>query len=137
MRAVLLLLLTGLITAMPPKAMAKDHGDHGNKHWKDDDDEDREHHRKYGEACFRDDDLRVIHDYYRPRSLPPGLQKKLYRTGQLPPGWEKKIRPFPDTVERRLPPLCSGCARGYMDGYAIIYQPRSRLIIDIHGVFTP
>ncbi|HYM09140.1 MAG TPA: hypothetical protein VEU62_00335 [Bryobacterales bacterium] len=138
MRAVILvLLLGGLIAAGPRAALAKDHSDHDRKHWNDDDEQDREHHRKYGDACFRDDDLRVIHDYYRPRSLPPGLQKKLYRTGHLPPGWEKKIQRFPDTVERRLPPLCSGCARGYMDGYAIVYQPRSRLIIDIHGVFTP
>ena len=34
----------------------------------------------------------------------------------------------------RLPPEC---ARGYMDGYAIVYQPRSRIIVDIHAVFAP
>ncbi len=136
MSALLLLLLTGLMAWTPQTALAKDHDGHGKKHWKDDDD-DREHHRKYGQACFREDDIRIIHEYYRPRTLPPGLQKKLYRTGQLPPGWEKKIQPFPDTIERRLPPPCSGCARGYMDGYAIVYQPRSRVIIDIHAVFAP
>lgn len=115
--------------------MAKDH-DHGKKHWKDDDDDDRDRHRRYGEACFRDDDIRVIYEHYHPRSLPPGLQKKLYRTGQLPPGWEKKIQPFPVVIERRLPPLCAGCVRGYMDGYAVVYQPRSRVIIDIHAVIA-
>jgi hypothetical protein len=129
----MLLLLAALIVSMPPIAKAKDHEDNGKKHWKDDD-WDRDRHRQYGAACFRQQDLRVIHDYYRPRSLPPGLEKKLYRTGHLPPGWERKIRPFPPTIERGLPPICSGCARGYVDGYAIVYQPRSRVIIDIHAV---
>jgi hypothetical protein len=123
MRILLLLLLGGLVIAK----------DHGKKHWKDDE----KHLRTYGAFYFRGDDIRIIYDHYRPRQLPPGLQKKLYRTGQLPPGWEKKIRPFPVVIERRLPPLCGGCERGYLDGYAIVYQPRSRVIIDVHAVFTP
>jgi hypothetical protein len=135
MRPLLLLVLAGLIASTAP-ASAKDHG-RGNDHWKEkEDDDDRGRHQRYGEACFRDDDIRVIYEYYHPRSLPPGLQKKLYRTGQLPPGWQKKIQPFPVVVERRLPPLCAGCARGYMDGYAIVYQPSSRAIIDIHAVIS-
>ena len=133
MRSLLLLAMAGLIVSTAPVATAKKDKDHG-KHWKDDDDD---RHRRYGEACFRNDDIRVIYEYYRPRSLPPGLQKKLYRTGQLPPGWERKIQPFPVVVDRRLPPICAGCARGYMDGYAIVYQPRSRTIIDIHAVIVP
>lgn len=142
MRVGMLLFLVGLAGSMVHSAAAKDHdGDrgnkHANKHWKDDDDEDRERHRAYGDLCFREDHLRIIYGYYRPRSLPPGLQKKLYRTGQLPPGWEKKIQPFPSVVERELPRLPPECARGYMDGYAIVYQPRSRIIVDIHAVFTP
>jgi hypothetical protein len=123
MRILLLLLLGGLVAGK----------DHGKKHWKDDE----KHDRAYGAFYYRDDDIRIIYDYYHPRHLPPGLQKKLYRTGRLPPGWEKKIRPFPVVIERRLPPLCVGCARGYIDGYAIVYQPRSRVIIDVHAVFTP
>jgi len=66
---------------------------------------------------------------------PPGLQKKFYRTGQLPPGWQKKMQPFPYEIERRLPPIPDGCARGYMDGYAVVYEPRTRVIVDIHAVF--
>jgi hypothetical protein len=136
MRALILLLLAGLIASTGQTALAKHRDDDDRKHWKDDD-WDREYHRKHGEACFRENDIRVIHEYYRPRSLPPGLQKKLYRTGQLPPGWERKIRPFPVIIEQRLPSLCSGCARGYMDGYAVVYQPRTRVIIDVHAVLAP
>lgn len=137
MRALIFLFLAGLVGSSPRIAIAGDHGDHDEKHHRDRDDDDRERHRKYRDDCFRDEHLAVIHDYYRPRALPPGLEKKFYRTGQLPPGWEKKIQPFPEVVERRLPPVCAGCARGYMDGYAVIYQPRTRVIIDIHAIFRP
>lgn len=141
MRVILLFIAAGLAGLAPRAAMAWDHDDHGNKHWKHggdddrDDDRDREHHRRHPDACFRDDHLRAIHEYYAARPLPPGLQKKLYRTGQLPPGWERKVRPFPYEIERTLPPLCEGCARGYVDGYAVMYQPRTHVVIDFHAVF--
>ena len=127
MKVQILLFLAGLLASTAPAALAKDHG---KKHWKD-------HDRKYAAAYFHEDHIRILYDYYRPQRLPPGLQKKLYRTGQLPPGWEKKMRPFPVLIDRRMPPLCYGCERGYLDGYAIVYQPRSRLIIDVHAVFAP
>ena len=129
MKAQILLLLAGLLASTAPAALAKDHGKK-QKHWMD-------HDSKYAAAYFHEDHIRILYDYYRPRQLPPGLQKKLYRTGQLPPGWEKKMRPFPEAIDRRMPPLCYGCERGYLDGYAIVYQPRSRLIIDVHAVFAP
>jgi hypothetical protein len=85
-------------------------------------------------SVFRVEDIRVIHEYYY-RDLSPGLKKKLYRTGQLPSGWQKKMQPFPDEIEHQLPPIPDRCARGYMDGYAVVYQPRTRVIVDIHAVF--
>ena len=138
MRILLLLVAIELVGTIPQTAYAWDRDDHDNQHWKRDRDyDDREHHRRYGEACFRDEHLRLIRDYYHPRALPPGLERKFYATGQLPPGWERKVRPFPVEVERRLPPLCSGCARGYMNGYAIVFQPRTHIIIDFHAVLAP
>jgi len=77
----------------------------------------------------------VIRNYYREQGLPPGLAKKYSRTGQLPPGWQKKIQPFPYEVERSLPPAPAGYARGYVDGYAVVYQPRTHVVIDFHAVF--
>ena len=133
------LLAAFLLAIVPRGAKAWDHDDHEKKHWKhhDFDDDDRDHHRRYGDSCFRDEHLRIIGDYYHRRDLPPGLQKKFYRTGQLPPGWAKRVCPFPYEVEQRLPPVCGGCARGYVDGYAVVYQPRSGLVIDFHAVFAP
>ena len=138
MRKLLLVLFTASLAFAPKAALSWDRDDdHGRPHWKDRGDDDRDRHRRYGDSCFREDHLRIIHDYYRPRNLPPGLEKKFYRTGHLPPGWERRIHPFPYEIERRLPPVCAGCARGYMDGYAIVYQPRTRLIIDFHAVVGP
>jgi len=132
------LVLAALLGLMQPLGIARDHDNpgKGKGHWKHADDDDRERHQTCGAGCFNEDNLRVIRGYYGPQGLPPGLAKKYYRTGQLPPGWEKKIRPFPVEVEQRLPPPCGGCARGYIDGYAVVYQPQTRVIIDIHAVFS-
>jgi len=89
--------------------------------------------RGVSDVYFTPGRVQVIREYYGPqsRSLPPGLQKKLYRTGQLPPGWQKKVRPFPIVVERRLGPLPSYYRRGVMDNYAVVYDPRRNVIIDV------
>ena len=124
---------------MPPSAAAWDHDNHEKKTWNHcerDNRGDRGHYRRQEGSRFRDEHVRMMRDYYGPQ-LPPGLHKKYYRTGQLPPGWQKKIRPFPRQLERRLPPLCGGCARGYVDGYAVVYQPRTGLVIDFHAVLAP
>ena len=86
--------------------------------------------------CFRPADREVIIHYYRrsPRDLPPGLAKKLMRTGTLPPGWEKRLRPFPVVVERQLPPVCAYCCRGVIDNYAVVYDRRTRIILDVFAL---
>ena len=110
--------------------------DHWNKHdHHDDGDRDFDHR---AEGCyFAPGDVRVISEYYGPRyrNLPPGLQKKLYRTGHLPPGWEKKMQPLPVVVEQRLVPVPAGYSRGFIDGYAVVYNPRTQIIVDITAVF--
>ncbi len=67
-------------------------------------------------------------------SLPPGLEKQLRRKGHLPPGLEKKISPMPYELEHRLPRLEPGLHRGFIDGKAIIYNQKTRAIIDIFAV---
>ena len=66
--------------------------------------------------------------------LPPGLQKQLIRNGHLPPGLEKKLYPFPPELERRLPPLREGLSRGIIGVHAVIYDNKTRLIIDIFAI---
>jgi hypothetical protein len=91
------------------------------------------HRRTTSDVYFTPGRVQVIREYYGPgnRTLPPGLQKKLYRTGQLPPGWQRKIRSFPVVVERRLGPLPSYYRRGVIDNYAVVYDPRRNVIIDV------
>jgi hypothetical protein len=79
------------------------------------------------------EDLRILREYYaqHPVKLPPGLQKKYARTGQLPPGWQKKMHAFPAAVDARLPPLCTYCGRGVVDGYGVIYDKRTSIVLDV------
>ena len=88
-------------------------------------------------VVFSTDEQRVIRDHYAPRyrNLPRGLQKKLARTGQLPPGWQKKMEPFPASIERELVVLPREYRRGVIDGHAVIYNPRTQVIIDLVVLF--
>jgi hypothetical protein len=88
-------------------------------------------------VVFSRADVGVLRGYYAPRyrNLPPGLQKKLARTGHLPPGWERRVEPFPVIVERRLVVLPADYRRGVIDGNAVIYSPRSGIIIDATVLF--
>jgi len=134
----------------PTRAAAQGNsGKHGHGH--DDDhghghDNDKGHgrgkgHYKHGEQrYFRDRDRDYLVRYYDgPRNLPPGLRKKYYRNGSLPPGWQKRFRPMPPQVIVELPPVPYGYQRGYYDGYAVVIDPRTRIIydaVDIVGALT-
>jgi hypothetical protein len=97
------------------------------KNKRQDDSRDGDRQSRY----FRHEDSVPIAQYYGgPRNLPPGLQKKYYRTGILPPGWQRKMRPFPPELVRQLPPPPPNCEFGYIDGVAIVYDRRTRIILD-------
>jgi len=89
------------------------------------------------QIVFSTGDRRIVREYYEPRyrRLPPGLQKKYSRTGQLPPGWQRKIQPLPWAVERRLMVLPREYRRGVIDDHAVIYAPRTGVIIDATVIF--
>ena len=106
------------------------------------------HHGKGAYAQVDPSHRTIIHDYYRGQpsglppglakrngELPPGLEKQLQRNGRLPPGLEKKMTPFPDDLDRRLPRLPAGMRRGVYEDRAIIYDPRSRTILDVIPLF--
>jgi len=116
-------------------------GDHWKKHAKHEarEDEDREFDHSAERCYFQPRDVRVMSEYYAPRyrHLPPGLAKKVYRTGHLPPGWERKMEPLPVVVERQLVVLPGGYRRGVIDGYAVVYSPGTRVIIDVAALFGP
>jgi len=131
--AVGLLLSTPLAGSTPLEASQKSKKDskHGSLH------ADARHASAELHVVFTSRDVGIIRQHYAPRyqRLPPGLQKKYARTGQLPPGWQKKMEPFPVVVERELVVLPSGYRRGVLDGHAVIYNPRTQVIIDVAVLF--
>ncbi len=105
----------------------EDHG-HGNGHGKGHDKHDDGPDQN---SYFRQQDYGNLTRYYTgPRNLPPGLRKKYFRTGTLPPGWQKLFQPMPAVVIQQLPPLPPTYQRGYLDGYAVVVNPRTRVIVD-------
>ncbi len=128
----LLLTLIGVSPLSAVCLLAKDHGNgkgqgKGRGKEKNHEDEGRGQDSRY----FRREDYGPVQRYYTgPRNLPPGLRKKYYRTGKLPPGWQKKIRPFPPELVRLLPPPPPNCEFGYIDGVAVVYDRRTRIILD-------
>ena len=85
---------------------------------------------------FRNEDRDTIARSYRgPRNLPPGLSGRVKRGDRLPAGWAKRFRPFPAALERQLPPPCAGCARGFIDGYAVVYDRRTHVVFDVFVAF--
>ena len=68
-------------------------------------------------------------------NLPPGLERQLQRNGTLPPGLQKRLEPFPPELSRQLPPLPYGYTRGVIGGSAVIFNQRTRVIVDITAVF--
>ena len=87
--------------------------------------------KHYDKRYFRDQDNAYLVRYYDgPRDLPPGLRKKYYRNQVLPPSWQQRFRPMPQQVIVTLPPVPYGYQRGYYDGYAVVVDPRTRIIVD-------
>jgi hypothetical protein len=89
-------------------------------------------------------DKRIIRDWIRTQpasslppglakreSLPPGLQKQLAKKGHLPPGLEKRLTPFPEDLNRRLPPLREGLERVFIHGRAVIMNRNTQVILDV------
>lgn len=84
----------------------------------------------------------------KPKSLPPGLQKKLDRGGSLPPGWEKKFRkgevlplevyrqchPLPREVVAKLPPQPPGTVIITIGGKVARLLAATREILDVFEV---
>ena len=89
------------------------------------------------QIVFGRQEAQIIRQHYAPqyRNLPPGLQKRLVRTGQLPPGWQKRFEPFPVAIERQLVALPAGYRRGVVDGHAVIFDDRTRVILDVAVLF--
>ncbi len=126
----------------PHKEKDKDRLERGDR----DDDEGRGEGRdeNHGRPIFRHRDRDIIIQFYRTRysnlppglakrngNLPPGLEKHLERDGTLPPGLQKRVEPLPHALEIRLPRLPSIYRRGRIGPDVIIYNSKTRAVVDV------
>jgi len=89
----------------------------------------------------RNDQRRIVRDYYRDnalppglakrQSLPPGLAKQLREHGELPPGLQKRLTAVPSPLGARLPRV-----PGYYDRYfagddLLVVDRRSNRIVSL------
>lgn len=136
-----------------------DHGRHGNDeerrgddrhNWEDRDDHEgpgehgRGHaygHYKHADYRFRDDDRVYFREYFPDAERYRYLRdrQRYYEGERLEGEWRQHFRPVPVVVIRELPPPPPGYVFGYSDGYAVAYNPTTRVIadvIDLAGALT-
>ena len=92
-------------------------------------------------AVDRDGHVRVIHDYARRGSLPPGLARRealppglreqLRERGALPPGLQKRLVLVPVSLNRRLPPVPRYYRRYFAGDDLLVIDTRTNLIVAI------
>ena len=129
-----------IFAAAAANALGKDkdekrHGKGKGRQDKDSDQGQKHRGNEKNDAYFHSEDHVSLRQYYGgPASLPPGLRKKYYRTGKLPPGWEKRFQPFPPALVQQLPPPPPYYDRGYIDGQAVMFDRRTRTIVDVLNI---
>lgn len=89
----------------------------------------------------REGHVRVIHEYARGGSLPPGLakrqvlppglQKQLRENGSLPPGLEKHWVAVPPSLAARLPPVPTYYHRYFAGEDLLVVDSRTNRIVAI------
>jgi hypothetical protein len=147
------LMLAGLPNLYAVQGNSNGHGKGHNKQAADADNDRGQDRESRGGArlVFTVRDRDIIRDYYhnqnsnlppglakRNGNLPPGLQKHLERDGTLPPGLQKRVQPFPQELERRLPPLPETYARVTLGVDILILDRRTQRIVDVvHDLLRP
>jgi hypothetical protein len=98
-------------------------------------------------AIDRERERRVVVEYWRRGSLPPGLAKReslppglarqLRERGHLPPGLEKHLYRLPPGLERDLPPLPPYYVRRMAGDDLLVIDIRANLLVaQIRAVFV-
>lgn len=94
-----------------------------------------------GVILDRDDQRRIVRDYYnqhrlppglaKRESLPPGLAKQLRERGELPPGLQKRFTAVPSPLAARLPRLPTYYDRYFAGSDLLVIDRRSNRIVSI------
>ncbi len=97
----------------------------------------REERREYH---FRDQDGNKLREHYhanfREHDRIEPEHRVVFRVGErLPDHWRERVHPVPEVVLRELPPIPAGLAIGYLDGYAVVYDPATGVIVETLDVY--
>lgn len=93
--------------------------------------------RRGGDYHFRSQDAPRLRQNYRNVDRVDRNHRAHYSRGEhLPNGWRQRIQPVPVTVVRELPPPPPGYRLGYLDGYAVAYNPTTQIIADVIDLAT-
>ncbi|PYR74905.1 MAG: hypothetical protein DMF86_16965 [Acidobacteria bacterium] len=136
--SVFVVLLTAGVCVSPGGALAGQGRGHGRGHAHQ---TGKPEARTEAIAIDRDGHVRVIRDYGRRgslppglakrESLPPGLRKQLRERGQLPPGLEKRLVPVPAPLLVRLPAVPPYYQRYFVGDDLIVVDTRTNRIAAI------
>jgi Ni/Co efflux regulator RcnB len=92
---------------------------------------DQEHAR--GEYHFRQEDAPKLRQHYKNinRDMRERDRGHFVAGERLTGDWHKRMHPVPETVIAELPPPPPGYVFGYIDGYCVVYDPRTGYIADV------
>ena len=127
-------LLTGAtlsLVLLSSSALAQDHDDHDRDHH-DRDDRARQHY-DHPAYHFRTEDRDRMYAHYRDadRWRDRRDRHEYYEGQRLEGDWRSRMRPIPAQYYRELPPPPPGYRFGYSDGYAVAYNPTTRIVADV------
>ena len=89
---------------------------------------------------FRAADQDKLREHYRGNFRESDHVDVAHRAGfrvgaRLSGDWKARIHPVPEAIIGELPPVPAGLAIGYLDGYAIVYDPNTGEIVESLDVY--
>jgi Ni/Co efflux regulator RcnB len=92
----------------------------------------QEHKAAHPTYHFRAQDKAQLQPHYRAAHPHPsnGHRWAWHRGVNLPSGWQGEIEPLPQVDIALLAPPPPGYEFGYFDGWAIVYDPNTGIILD-------
>ena len=97
----------------------------------------RQEHRKEGDKArpqyhFRQEDRGRLRDHYDGINRVDRDHRGRFGAGDyLPQDWHRRMHRVPRDVVVQLPPPPAGYVFGYIDGYCVVYDPRTGYIADV------
>ncbi len=99
----------------------------------------REEHRNR-EYHFREGDAKKLREHYHANfrgndRIEASHRARFVVGGKLPGDWKVRIHHVPEVVLRDMPAVPAGLEIGYLDGYAVVYDPVTLDIVEVLDVW--